>query len=537
MIKPIRTLETDSILVEVGLLQQNSCPQIVIVGLGPGLIGDMTIDALELMKGAARVLIRTSHHPTVAQLADQGVSYEGLDELYEEGDDFEAVYRSIAVKVIEAAQKAFEDDHSAYIVYAVPGSPYIGERSVGLLKHMSSQAGVCVRITPAVSFLDSVLCSAGIDPFEGLQVVDALSIDGVSLNTCVALVVPQVYSRMAASAVKSRLLQAYPDEHPVLLVKAVRTSSEHVAKMNLYEIDRAEGIDHLTTLVVPPLRPRVDIAGYERAAVAFSELVSVMATLRADEGCPWDREQTHESLKKYLIEETYEALDTVDQGDMEKLCEELGDVMLQTVFHAEIARENGDFDAADVASGIVEKLIRRHPHVFGTVEVDDAEAVLRNWEKIKATERGDDGRFSRVFDSVPIALPALIRAQIVQSKASKVGFDWQDFHPALEKIDEEIAELREALSSEKAASIGESRPSVVKEELGDVLFAVVNVARLLDIDPEDALKSTVAKFITRFGYIEQKAASAGVALYDMTLEEMDKLWEESKEALLEGDRD
>lgn len=516
---------------EVGLLEQYNCPRVFVIGLGPGRIGDMTVSALELMNGASCVLLRTSHHPTVNDLADKGISYETLDQLYEEGDDFEAVYRAIAVKVIDAARSAFEDDRAAYVVYAVPGSPYIGERSVQLLMEISERVGVSVSILPAVSFLDSVVCSAGIDPFDGLQVVDALSIDSVPLNTSVALVVPQVYSRMVASAVKSRLLQAYPDEHPVLLAKAVRTDSELVERMNLYEIDRDDRVDYLTTLVVPPLRPRVDIAGYERAAVAFSELVSVMAALRADDGCPWDREQTHESLKKYLVEETYEVLDTIDQQDKDKLCEELGDVMLQTVFHAEIAREDGYFDAADVASGIVDKLIRRHPHVFGSVEVDGTEEVLRNWERIKAAERGDEGRFSGVFDSVPVSLPALLRAHVVQSKASKVGFDWNDYRPALEKVDEEIAELKEVLDSWDACPAGESRAESVKEELGDVLFAIVNVARLLGIDPEDALRSTVAKFISRFKFIEERAASVGADVRDMTLEEMDKLWEESKRAL------
>ena len=285
---------------EVGLLEQYNCPRVFVIGLGPGRIGDMTVSALELMNGASCVLLRTSHHPTVNDLADKGISYETLDQLYEEGDDFEAVYRAIAVKVIDAARSAFEDDRAAYVVYAVPGSPYIGERSVQLLMEISERVGVSVSILPAVSFLDSVVCSAGIDPFDGLQVVDAVYRQCPPQHQC-RTSRASVYSRMVASAVKSRLLQAYPDEHPVLLAKAVRTDSELVERMNLYEIDRDDRVDYLTTLVVPPLRPRVDIAGYERAAVAFSELVSVMAALRADDGCPWDREQTHESLKKYLV--------------------------------------------------------------------------------------------------------------------------------------------------------------------------------------------------------------------------------------------
>lgn len=525
------TLPTHFEPLEVKPLPQFDCPQIYVVGLGPGHMDAMTIGTLRLLKGASRVLIRTAQHPTVSELANQGISYEALDELYEDADDFEAVYRSIAVRVIEEARRVFEADASAYLVYAVPGSPFIGERSVSLLRDIADKAGVKVVIVPAVSFLDSVYSSAGIDPFEGLQIVDALSIDAVPINVNVVLLVPQVYNRITASAVKTRLLQVYPDEHPAVLVTAAGTGHERVAHIKLYEIDRTDDLDHLTTLIVPPLKPRLDVCGYEKAAAAFSELVAVMAKLRGDNGCPWDREQTHESLKKYLLEETYEALDTIDRGDMDKLCEELGDVMLQTVFHAQIANEEGYFDASDVVSGIVEKLIRRHPHVFGTVQVDSAEAVLRNWEKIKAAERGEAERFSRVFDSVPVALPALMRAEIVQSKASKVGFDWQDFRPAFSKVEEEIAELKEALDSLNSATASNDRNRLVKEELGDLLFAIVNVARLLDIDPEDALKSTVSKFISRFKYIEEKAAAAGTAIYDMTLEDMDKLWEESKRVL------
>lgn len=410
----------------------------------------------------------------------------------------------------------------------------MGERSVELLVEVAQGSGVDVRVLPAVSFFETVCSSAGMDPFSGLQIVDALSIDATALNASTTLVVPQVYDRMVAGAVKSRLGEVYPDEHEVVMVRAVRTADEHVERMHLYGIDRVAVIDHLTTLIVPALPTRVDVARYERAGIAFAELVSVMSSLRSETGCPWDREQTHESLKKYMIEETYEALDTIDQGDMDKLCEELGDVMLQTVFHAQIAKERGDFDAADVARSIVDKLIRRHPHVFGDVEVDGSQAVLRNWERIKATERGEKGRFFRVFDSIPVALPALMRAEIVQSKASKVGFDWKDFRPALAKVGEELSELHEALNgleAESASHADGSSMSAVREELGDLLFAAVNVARLLSVDPEEALKRTVDKFVRRFKYIEEKAASMDVSLNEMTLSEMDKIWEESKGAL------
>lgn len=521
-------------------MTERNRPLITVVGLGPGSSGDLTLRALQAMKEASRVILRTSVHPTVSELTGHGVSYETLDEMYQDADDFESLYRDMAAKILEAARDAFDRGETGGVVYAVPGSPHVGERSVELLVEMGRTTDVEVRVLPGVSFLEPVVNSSGISLFDGVQVVDALSIESVSLNAGVALVVPQIYDSMVAGQVKSRLMQAYPDEHPVLLARAVGTTEERIDRMRLYEIDRVSDIDHLTTLVVPALETRVDVKGLEKAATAFAELVSVMSVLRSGTGCPWDREQTHESLMKYMVEETYEALDTIEKGDMDKLCEELGDVMLQVVFHAQIARENGEFDIADVAGSIVEKLVRRHPHVFGEVKVDGSEAVLRNWEKIKAVERGEKGRFSRVFDSVPVGLPALMRAEIVQSKASKVGFDWKDFRPALDKVDEELAELREALRSLRTeaspgdASAGEpggAASATVIEEIGDLLFAVVNVARLLKIDPEGALRKTVEKFITRFRYIEERAAANGVAIEDMTLEEMDALWEESKDRL------
>jgi tetrapyrrole methylase family protein/MazG family protein len=552
-------------------LTERNRPLITVIGLGPGGSRDLTLAALEAMRGASRVILRTSVHPTVSELAGYGVSYETLDEMYRDADDFESLYREMAARILEVARETFDRGETGGIVYAVPGSPHVGERSVELLVEMGPAADTEVRVLPGVSFLEPVFSGSGISLFDGVQVVDALSIESVSINTGVALAVPQVYDSMVAGRVKSRLMQAYPDEHPVLLARAAGTREGRIDRMCLYEIDRVSDIDHLTTLVVPPLDTRVDVKGLERAATAFAELVSVMSALRSGTGCPWDREQTHESLMKYMVEETYEALDTIEKGDMDKLCEELGDVMLQVVFHAQIASENGEFDIADVAAAIVEKLVRRHPHVFSEVKVDSSEAVLRNWEKIKAVERGEKGRFSRVFDSVPAGLPSLMRAEIVQSKASKVGFDWKDYRPALDKVDEELAELRAALllwgseanpgdaragslsageadaaepngvdPTRSGSSAGKGRveegsasgkSASVTEEMGDLLFAVVNVARLLKIDPEGALRKAVEKFIARFRYIEERAAAGGVAIEDMTLEEMDELWEESKDRL------
>ena len=253
---------------------------------------------------------------------------------------------------------------------------------------------------------------------------------------------------------------------------------------------------------------------------AFIELVSVMARLRSEEGCPWDREQDHQSLKPYLLEEAYEALEAIDQGDDGELCKELGDVLLQVVFHAQIAAEEERFTVDDVCRAIVAKLVRRHPHVFADVEVDGAQQVVDNWERIKQSERREQERPASRLEGVPASLPALLRAQRIQGKASRVGFDWDRIDGPLEKVEEEVAELRRAIDR---SDRGER-----EEEFGDLLFALVNCGRFLDLSPEDALRRSVGKFERRFRALEAVFIERGTPLEKATLAEMDKVWDEVK---------
>lgn len=258
---------------------------------------------------------------------------------------------------------------------------------------------------------------------------------------------------------------------------------------------------------------------------AFEELVHVMVHLRSPGGCPWDRQQDHETLKPFLLEEAYEVLDAIDAGDDAELCAELGDVLLQVVFHAQVASEAGRFDADDVCRAIVDKLVRRHPHVFGDVAVADADHVVRNWEAIKRAERGADGAAapSSALDGVPRALPALLRAQRVQEKAARVGFDWDRVDGPLDKVGEELEELRREWAQGDGAD-----PARVAEEFGDLLFALVNAARFLRVAPEDALRKAVDKFSSRFRRIEAVLRARGRNLADASLAEMDAVWQEVK---------
>ena len=254
----------------------------------------------------------------------------------------------------------------------------------------------------------------------------------------------------------------------------------------------------------------------------FERLVEIMRRLRAPDGCPWDREQTHETLKPYLIEEAYEVLDAIDGGNDANLAAELGDVLLQVVFHAQMASEGGRFDVEDVSRAIVEKLERRHPHVFGDVRADTPEAVVENWEAIKETEKQEkDDQSKGLLDDVPRHLPALLRAENLQKKAARVGFDWDRLEEVTTKAKEEVDEFIETLEREEA-------PERIREELGDLLFSIVNVARFVGVSPEDALTRTNQKFISRFRYIERKLEQQGTSLAEATLEQMDVLWEEAK---------
>ena len=252
---------------------------------------------------------------------------------------------------------------------------------------------------------------------------------------------------------------------------------------------------------------------------AFQRLVELMAKLRGPDGCPWDRKQTSGSLKPFLVEECYEVIDALEEGTPSKIKEELGDLLFQIVFHSRIAEEQGQFTIHDVVTAIHEKMVRRHPHVFGADTLTTDRDVLASWEEIKRKEQGHADRQS-LLEGIPKQLPSLLRAHRLQERAARVGFDWRHLSEALPKLDEEIAELKETLSSGDAGR--------TEEELGDVFFMLVNLSRFLGVNPDEALRKTIGKFIRRFRYIEERALSAGRSLNNMTLDEMEELWQESK---------
>jgi len=477
---------------------------IILAGLGPGDRRAVPVGVLEVLKRGPQVILRTSVHPVVPWLAEQGVKFSTCDRFYEEEATFEDVYRRIARTVVAAARRR-------PVVYAVPGHPLVAEAPSRYILEEAPREGIKVEILPAPSFVDAIFAALGLDPVTGIQLIDGLNMTVQRPVTWAGNIVMQVHNRLTAAEVKIRLMEFYPDEQPVTVIRAAGVpGEERIEEVKLYEVDRLPWIDHLTSLYIPP-------ATGQPKEYPLGSLAAIMATLRGEHGCPWDRQQTHATLKRYLLEETYEVLEAIENEDMHSLCEELGDLLLQIVFHARIAEEKGHFDLADVVRGIIAKMIRRHPHVFGSERVDGAEDVLRRWEKIKEDEKRNEGG---LLNGIPHTLPALVRAERVQERAAQVGFDWPDYRGALVKLEEELQEVRTALASG-------DRERIVRE-LGDLLFATVNVARLVNVEAEGALRQAVAKFVRRFTFIEEQLRTQGKRLGEVALEQMDALWEEAK---------
>ena len=490
--------------------------RIVVVGLGPGdpsLVTGATLAAIERIPHR---WLRTSVHPSASLVPDA----TSFDHLYESADRFDEVYDTIAEQLIVQAHALGE------VLYAVPGSPLVLERTVQRLRHEASVE--CITL-PAVSFLDAVWARLGIDPVDaGVRLIDGHRFATEAAGVSGPLLVAHVHADWVLSEIKLAI-DPGPDDAaadaldatPVVVLQAIGTPDETVIETTWADMDRVCSPDHLTSLWIPSLGVPA-AAGYLR----FHQLAR---TLR--ERCPWDIEQTHTSLIPHLVEEAYEVVDAIDHLDPddpttdEALIGELGDLLYQIEFHATIAEQQGRFTIADVTAAIHDKLVRRHPHVFGDVSVTDADEVTRNWERIKATERATQGRRPSVLDGVPKALPALAHASTVQRKAAKVGFDWPDVTGALDKVAEEAAEVVDARENGDAHDI--------RAEIGDLLFAVVNVARHLGVEPETALRSATEKFVRRFNEVERMAGERNLDLATLDLDALDALWNEAK-ALLDG---
>lgn len=482
--------------------------KIDIIGLGPGSIRDLSLGAIEKMKNCKYVYLQTEKHPSISYLEEHNIAFQSFGRIYDTSEDFQEAYQSIAQKILKKAKKV------GHVVFAVPGHPMVAEETVERILDLGKKEGIAVEVFPAMSFIDSLINSLKIDPTYGLRIVDGRELPSQGVDPKVGNVITQVYTPLVASEVKSQLMGYYKDETMIWIVRAAGVEGEEkIVRIPLYELDRQSWMDDLTSIYIPPVEMQ-QLSGGQ-----VERLLDIVNILRGENGCPWDREQSHESLKQNLIEEAYEVIDAIDQKSSEGLEEELGDVLLQVVFHAQISKEEKDFDFQDVVRRICEKLIFRHPHIFGDVKAETSQEVLTNWEKIKKVEKGMSSQ-TEVLEAIPNCLPALMRAFKVQKKAGDVGFDWSRIEAVMEKVVEEWNELKEVYSLA-------NRDRII-EELGDLLFSIVNLARFLKIQPEMALGQTTEKFISRFSYMEKKAQKQNKSLEDMSLEEMNCLWNEAK---------
>jgi len=477
---------------------------ITLLGLGPGDPNKMTREAWNLLSSPGEAWLRTREHPVVAGLPST-LKVFSFDDLYNEKRSFEEVYAAIVEKVIALGSRP------QGVVYAVPGDPFIAEATCPEIAHQARTLGMDLHVVNGMSFLEPVFSAMGIDPFPRLALVDAMDIASRHVPHFppdMPALIAQLYSPQLASEVKMTLNSTYPDEHSVCLVHAAGTENEALERICLYEIDRSRNIGALTALYVPAMEQ----------GTSFEAFAEVVARLRAPDGCPWDREQTHSSLRPHMLEETYEVLTAIDAEDPQKMAEELGDLLLQIVLHAQIAGETGAFAMADVLKRINAKIIHRHPHVFGDLSVEGVKGVLQNWEKLKDEERQvQGGKEKGLLDGVPLSLPSLAQAQEYQDRAARVGFDWPEIEGVLDKIVEEINEVGQAGEGKELA-----------DELGDLFFALVNLARWKKVDAESVLREANVRFKSRFAYIEEKAKSLGKRLSDMSLDEMENLWQEAK---------
>jgi tetrapyrrole methylase family protein/MazG family protein len=478
---------------------------ITIVGLGPGNGRFLTRIAWDVLSQAEVVYLRTERHPAVADLP-ASVMRRSFDHIYDTADSFESVYETIVAQLLELAQRE-------PIIYAVPGHPFVGESTVTRLVAQARAAGVPVEVVAGLSFVEPCLTAVHQDGMDGVQIFDAIEVAQYHyppVNPDFPLLLGQVYSRMLASELKLVLTAVYPDEHPVTLIHQAGDDDQSIEQVPLYAIDRSDAVSHLTSLFVPPLP----------TPSTLNALAETVAILRSPDGCPWDQEQTPQSLRSGFLEEASEVLVALDEDDMDGLREELGDVLYHLVMQTQMASEAEEFRLAEVIAGIDAKLKYRHPHVWGDWQVSDSAEVVANWEMLKAREKAD--RSESLVDHIPQALPALAYSQKLQGRVRKVGFDWPSIDGVYEKLQEEVGELQTAVSPQHRA-----------EELGDLLFVTVNLAKWLDIDAESALREANAKFSRRFRTLEKLAQMRQMKLAEMDLDSLEALWQEVKLHLTE----
>ncbi|MEP6625676.1 MAG: nucleoside triphosphate pyrophosphohydrolase [Acidimicrobiia bacterium] len=485
--------------------------RVIVVGLGPAGV-DLLVPAAraEIARVPVR-FARTRRHPAVDQLEAEGYAFSSFDAAYESAADFHTLYPSIVAALVAAAEEHGE------ILYAVPGNPGVAERTVPLLRAVGGH--IEVTVVPGLSFVDLAWTRLGRDPMAGVHVLDAQDFVPAAAGRAGPMLIGHCINSLVLSELKLALLDALPAETPVVVLQRLGLPDETITTVALAELDRRVVPDHLTSVFVD--------TGEHTVAGDVARLGALAQRLRGPGGCPWDAEQSHHSLTRYLLEEAYETVEVLEllpdaapAGDVDldayaRVEDELGDLLFQVVFHSILAAEAGAFDLGDVATAVHDKLVRRHPHVFGDVQADDANAVLANWEQIKKAERSS----TSLVDGISPGLPSLLYAHKLYRKAASVGLD-----PDVET--DGFAAMADALMRLRSApGAGASEAA-----LGDLLAGAVVVARAQGVDAESSLRGWTARFRDRFVRMEQRAADDQLELTSATAARARELWNEVEES-------
>jgi len=477
---------------------------ITLLGLGPGSPEMLTREAWDWLMALDTLYMRTKLLPITANLPGK-IKLVCFDDIYGDMADCETINKAIVEKILSLGRENLNG-----VTYAVPGHPFVAEATCPEIAERAEAEGIPVRVIDGLSFLEPTIRALGLDTINNLVLVDAVNLcfrqtPGFSPSS--PALITRIYSQATAADVKLALMSVYPDDHPVRLVHGVGTRDERVEDLPLNVMDQNQEKGLLSSLYVPPLS----------ANASFESFQEVVARLRAPDGCPWDREQTHQSLRPFLIEEAYEALDALDREDMPDLQEELGDLLLQIVLHAQIAAEDGDFNIHHVLDGIGTKLIRRHPHVFSDVDVEDVSGVIHTWELVKAEERRENGAEGKqgMLDGVPQALPALLQAEEVIERVKRAAFNRLEDIGNVSAVEEGLSLIENAAGNQ------------LEEIIGELLLAIASLAHSNGIGTEDALRKTLTRFRARFGRMETRALAAGSRLVELSAEEKERLWEQA----------
>ncbi len=456
---------------------------ISIVGLGYGNIDDLTIRVFKMLKESKNVFTNNQKCSIVHSLKQEGVCFKEYEELLMNidkysGSDQDAVYAVLG--------NVFENDEII-----------IKCREKNIKYNLYKGYGV-------KSFLEECIG----ETVGEIIILKSCDISEEKLNKRKGLLITNLIDEKDINKLKKELLRVYSKDTYLYYLKA--GVNGYSIKYSIDDIDKIKGLDDQSIIYIKE---------NSKGKKDIYDLMEIIKQLRGENGCPWDKEQTHDSIKKDIIEESYEVFDAIESKDVEAIVEELGDVLFQVLFHASLGSDDDEFSLLDITDGISNKMIYRHPHVFGNINVNSTEEVLTNWDELKKTEKNFES-LSDELNGIAKALPALLRARKVQKKAKKVGFDWEDVSDAFDKVKEELNEVIDVYK--------EGKVSRIREEIGDLLFSCVNVSRFLSVDPEEALNLTIDKFITRFSYIEKKSKEMNSNLEEMSLEDMDKLWDEAK---------